>query len=191
MKKNRRRRNLLLAISSKARIAQQSNLAIRAHHTPSHHSNTGNIQGWYAYRKKANIRLRNLSKSQVVIHEGGYRGDHMRHWLQDLRCEHLFRASLKEVVIVGADKICPFCHGTKDMDRYGTIGAVQEHVYGLSNGNIGFLPDNILSSSSEHYWFNCSIHKIRFECSFDRFLDQEADVCPFCDHEKFNWTVEG
>lgn len=184
MKKNRRRRNLLLAIRSKAQITQQKNLAVKKHHHPPHHVNTGNLQGWYQFRKRANQRIRNLSAGNLVIMEGGYRGDHERHWLRDQRCEHLFKASLKEVVVIGANHICPFCHGTTDMERYGAVEAVQEHVHCISLGQIEFSADNVLAASTDRYKFICTVHKIILETSFDQFLEHKGELCSICDFEK-------
>jgi len=184
MKKNRKRRNLLLAIRSKAQITQQRNLTVKKHHYPPHHVNTGNLEGWYAFRKKANQRLRNLSSGNLIIIENGYRGDNERHWLRDQRCEHIFKASLKEVVVVGANYICPFCYGTRDMQRYGSIDAVQENVHCISLGQIEFSADNVLTASTDRYKFICTNHRIILETSFDQFLEHKGEICSICDFER-------
>jgi hypothetical protein len=184
MKKNRRRRNLIMAAKSKARITQQVCLTAKHHHHLPHHVNTGNLQGWFAFRKRANQRIRNLSAGNLVIVENGYRGDHERHWLRDLRCEHVFKAGLKEVVVIGANNICPFCHGTTDMERYGSVEAIQEHVHCISLGQIEFSANNSLTSSSATYTFYCTNHRIVLEASFDEFLEQCGDICSICDFER-------
>lgn len=184
MKKNRRRRNLLLAIRSKAQITQQKNLAVKKHHHPPHHVNTGNLQGWYQFRKRANQRIRNLSAGNLVIMEGGYRGDHERHWLRDQRCEHLFKASLKEVVVIGANHTCPFCHGASDMERYGSVEAVQEHVHCITLGVVEFSEDNVLATSTDRYKFICTVHEIIIENSFDQFIEHKGEICSICDFER-------
>ena len=184
MKYNRRRRNLLLAVRSKAHMTQQVNGAAKNHHLPPYHVNTGNLQGWYAFRKRANQRLSNLSAGNLVIIEGGYRGDHERHWLKDQRCEHVFKASLKEVVVIGANCICPFCHGTTDMKRYGSVEAIQEHVHCITLGQIEFASDNVLAESSDIYKFICTIHSIILETSFDQFIGHKGEICSICDFER-------
>ena len=139
MKKSRKRKNLNLGIRSKALYTQQFNLSLKQLHPATHKNNSGNIEGWYQARKQAQIRLRNMSADNLVFHESGYRGDHERHWIQDVRCEHVFRASLKEVFLIGADKICPFCQIPNDMARCGSVEAVQQMVESLSYGNIEFF----------------------------------------------------
>jgi hypothetical protein len=152
-----------------------------------HGSNSHKQTGWYQQRKRAQQRLRNMSNGSLVIHENGYRGDHVRHWLQNQNCEHVFKASLKEVVIFGATRICPFCNGSKDMERYGSVEAIQEHVYRLSMETVEFLPDNVLSSSGEDYKFRCVFHTI-FETTFDDFLEKNGDPCPICDFERAHFA---
>jgi hypothetical protein len=184
MKKNRRRRNLLLAARSKSQMAQQTCLTTKNRHHASDHVSTGNLQGWYQFRKRANQRVRNLSNGNLEIIENGYRGDHERHWLRDQRCEHVFRASLKEVVVIGANYICPFCHGTTDMQRYGSVEAIREHVHCISLGLIEFSADNALASSTEMYKFLCTVHRIILETSFDQFIEHKGEICSICDFEK-------
>jgi hypothetical protein len=184
MNKNRKRRNMLLAVRSKAQMTQQVNSIVKNHHHPTHHVNTGNLQGWYQFRKRANQRLRNISAGNLVIIENGYRGDHERHWFRDQRCEHVFKASLKEVVVIGANCICPFCHETTDMDRYGSIEAIREHVHCISLGQIEFSADNVLAASTDRYKFICTVHRIILENTFDQFIEHEGEVCSICDFER-------
>ena len=111
-----------------------------------------------------------------------YHGHHIRHWLQDTSTEHTFRASLREVALVGADKINPFTNAPIDMDHFGSIGAIVEHVHGLSFGNIYFMDNNVLSGVDDIYTFSCSIHI--FETSFSKFLSDPMGACDLCEFER-------
>ena len=184
MKKTRRRRNLILAIRSKARMSQQSNLAVTRRHSPISSINTNNLQGWYQQRKKMNQKVRNLSNGNLVIFENGWRPNNDLIWLQDRRCEHVFKFRVNDLFESNADQACPFCHGTHDMKRYGSIEAVQEHVHGISVGQAEFLTDNVLSSSSDTYKFFCTLHRIVIEDSFDEFHERNGDVCHLCNDER-------
>ena len=184
MKKNRKRKNLTLAIRSKARITQQSSLAAKRHHAPTHQNNPSNIQGWYQFRKRAQQRLRSLSNGNLHIHENGYRGDYQRHWIQSSQCEHVFRAGLKEVFTIGADKICPFCNVPNDMRRCGSIAAVQQMVECLSYGNIEFISENELRGPDDLYEFACLIHQFRFKGTYRNFIRSPENFCHICEFNK-------
>ena len=180
MKKSLKRKSLIVGIRSKARITQQYKLALKHRHAATHKNNQRNIEGWYQLRKLAQKRLRNMSTDNLVIQESGYRGDHERHWIQDGRCEHVFRASLKEVFIIGADNICPFCQIPNDMKRCGSVGAVQQMVESLSYGNIEFIAENVLDQPDDHYEFACLIHRFRFEGSYREFIRDPENFCDIC-----------
>ena len=184
MEKNRRRRNLMLAETGKKQLTQQLCLSRDKNHHPPHYHRTGNLKGWFQLRKRASQRLRNLSYGNLVIVENGYRGDCEQHWLQDLRCEHVFRASIKQAVAVSPDRLCPFCHGATDMERYGSIEAVQEHVNRITNGLIRFCTDNHFATSGDKYKFICTIHKTILETSFDNFLKNDGAICKICNFER-------
>jgi hypothetical protein len=98
--------------------------------------------------------------------------------------EHIFKASLRETALIGADKINPFINGPIDMDHYGSLGAIQEHVHGLSMGNIEFLSDNELGEVSDLYEMACLVHSCRLKISFAEFLSNPLSVCNFCEFEK-------
>lgn len=136
--------------------------------------------GWYHQRRRASQRLRSLSRGTITFYEDGFRGDMQRHWMKNEVCEHVFKASLKEIYSIGHEKICPFCTVTSDLRRFGSIGAVQEHVYRLSHGNIEFMPENVLGSSSDDYLFSCNIHHFIFEKSFHGFLEAPTRACHIC-----------
>jgi hypothetical protein len=180
MKKSRKKKNLNLGVLSKALYTQQFNLALRQRHPATHKNNSGNIKGWYQARRQAQIRLRNMSAGNLVIHESGYRGDRERHWIQDGRCEHVFRAGLKEVFTIGADNICPFCQIPNDMHRCGSVGAVQQMVESLSYGNIEFLAENVLGKPDDHYEFACLIHQFRFRDTYRNFIREPENFCHIC-----------
>lgn len=174
-KAKRTKSQIMTDIAKSQRLARIASSKVNGHDTCA-----TNLPGWYQLRKRAQQRLRNLSDGNIIIIENGYRGDHMRHWMQDLQCEHVFKSSLKEVVIVGAKCICPFCHGASDMQRYGSVQAVQEHVNNITLGQAEFLADNILSSAKTQYRFFCCMHRFEFEAPFDRFLAQNGTACPIC-----------
>ncbi len=186
MKKHRRRRNLTLAIRSKAQISQQTTLTVMHRHKPLFFGNSSNTQGWYQFRKRAQNLLNELSGETLVIHENGYRGNDERHWMlnQKQNCQHVFKASVRDAITIGADRICPFCNGSREMERYGSISAIQEHVRCMTLDSVEFLSDNILTTSNEDYRFYCAIHKTLFESSFDTFLKRNGESCPICEHER-------
>lgn len=135
---------------------------------------------WYYQRKRASQRLKSLSGGALNLVEDGYKGDMRRHWIKSMSCDHVFKASLKEIVIVGPEKICPFCNGTSEMRRFGSIEAIQEHVHSLSHGNIAFMPENNLGTSDDDYKFACNIHHFIFEGSFEWFLRDPECACHIC-----------
>jgi len=140
---------------------------------------------WYHQKKQAQKRLSSLSKGNIHlvsgIHFGQiYYGDHIRHWLRDERCEHIFKATMREVATVGSDNICPFCNVPIEMIHYGSFDAVAEHVNNLSFGNVLFLEHNTLGKIEDTYQMFCLIHDFRFEIAFDKFLADPTDACPIC-----------
>jgi len=184
MKKSRKRKNLNLGIRIKALYTQQFNLALKHLHPSTHKNNSGNIQGWYQARKQAQIRLRNMSAGNLIINESGYRGDCSRHRLIQNSCGHAFVASLKEVFLIGADKICPFCQIPNDMTRCGSVESVQQMVESLSYGNIEFVADNVLGRPDELYEFACLIHKFRFQETYRNFIREPENFCFACSFDK-------
>ena len=185
MKKNRKRRNLIVGIRSKAQISHQSNLAVKQCHTHQRFCNSGSTQGWYAFRKRLDKKDRNISNGTLIIFENGWRANNEHIWLQDQRCEHVFLFRITDLDASNADQACPFCHGTQDMKRYGTVAAVQEHVGCMTVDTIEFNSDNILSSSKDTYDWQCVFHRgIQIEASFDSFLERKESICPLCANER-------
>ena len=142
-------------------------------------------QSWYQLKKRAQQRLRTISDGRIRLVTDPcfpqmYYGHHIRHWLQDTKTEHIFKASIREVVQIGVNKINPFTNYPIDMDHYGSIGAIQEHVHGLSMGNLEFLPDNKLGEVSDLYEIACLIHHCRLKMTFSEFLSDPSGACCFC-----------
>jgi hypothetical protein len=170
MKKNRRRQNLAIVMRSKAQIAQQTSLTVMHRHTPLFFGNSGNTQAWYQFRKSLDNKVRNISNDKLIIFENGWRTNNENIWLQDLRCEHVFKFRTTDLNASSADRACPFCHGTQDMKRYGNVAAVQEHVKCMTMDTIEFLSDNILAYSKDSYTWQCVFHRgLQIEASFDSF----------------------
>jgi len=137
--------------------------------------------GWYQARKRAGQRLRSTTAGMVVLHEGGYRGDHSRHWMQDLRCGHVFLASVRELVLGDAEQACPFCNcPPQDLTRFGSIEATQELSLQLSNGSIVFAPENELREADDYYVFLCSHVGIRCQQTFSGFVQSSVQGCHEC-----------
>ena len=144
---------------------------------------------WFQMKKRAKQRLRAMSNGKILLVNDPrfsqmYHGHHIRHWMQDTTTEHIFKASVREVALLGANKINPFTNYPIDLNHYGSLGAIQEHVHGLSLGNIEFLIDNELGGVSDMYEMACPVHQCRLKITFSEFLDAPLDVCPFCNFGK-------
>lgn len=153
------------------------------------HPFQNNSTHWYQLKKRAKQRLRAISNGKIRLvtdpsYPQMYYGHHIRHWLQDVSTEHTFLASLREVALIGADKINPFINFPIDMDHFGSLGAVQEHVYGLSMGNMSFLTDNELNGVDDLYGFSCALHPHRIEMPFSDFLSDPLAGCGLCQFER-------
>ena len=193
MKKRHQRSVTILGQATKSSIhshAQRSRRILKSipHQTPINPF-TSNSQNWYQMKKRAQQRLRALSNGKIRLVTDPsfpqmYYGHHIRHYLLDMETEHIFKASLREVAFAGAEKINPFINSPLDMDHYGSLGAIQEHVYGLSMGNMDFLPDNELSGVDDLYGFSCAIHPHRVAIPFSDFLSDPLAGCGLCQFEK-------
>ena len=178
--------NIIAANRLKAKTTRLASLATQLKEG-SLRSKGATQNNWYQERKKAVQKLRALSSNRIQLMENGYRGHHRRHWLKDTRCEHVFRASLKEVHSVGAKAACPFCHVPTDLRRCGTVEALQEHVNNLSHGNVFLLNSNELGDPDELYQFDCLLHQYRFWAPYRYFVRQPEYVCPACAFK--TWTL--
>lgn len=138
--------------------------------------------GWFQDRKRANQRLRLMSRGALVIIENGYRGNAQRHWIRDVGCGHVFRASIKEIYLVGAKHACPFCNIPDDLGRFGSLAAIQEFVFLTSGGNAEFMPDNYLGGPDDDYGIACNIHGCINNVTWTDFI-KTADTshsCTYC-----------
>jgi len=181
MQFHERAKNVTRARHNKACVAHQAQLALLKQSFTWKQPN-GNLHGWYQKRKRAAQRIRTISNGQIELFEGGYRGDHRRHYFRDLRCEHVFHASLRELAQGNADEACPFCHPVYDVRRYGSVAAIQEYVHQRSDGKISFADNNRLGSRDAHYTFGCHHHRIHFEATFSNFIEAigHKEFCPLC-----------
>ncbi|MDG5469959.1 hypothetical protein P9J64_16695 [Deltaproteobacteria bacterium IMCC39524] len=189
MKKRQQRSVTIKGQRSKSSLhshAMKSRQLIQRHqanHTC--HPFQSNPTNWYQLKKRAKQRLRALSNGKIQLvtdirFSQMYYGHHIRHWLQDSKTEHIFRASLKEVALIGAEGINPFINQPIDMDHYGSVGAIQEHVLGMSSGLVEFSADNELRGIDDEYSFSCSIHQHYFIMTFSQFLSGPSDGCGIC-----------
>ena len=180
---HQRLQNIMQAKRTKALVRGTGKVAGNCQPRFTHHPEE-NVHSWYQKRKRASQRLRALSPGRIVLIEDGYRGDHRRHWLRNSLCEHIFRASLKEVSVVDAEAICPFCHFPDDLGRFGKLEALQEHVYRRSHGNIAFTEDNTLGSSYDLNEFACLIQGFRFNASYREFDRNPERFCYLCNQKE-------
>lgn len=153
------------------------------------HPFQNNSRHWYLLKKRSKQRLRVLSNGRIRLVSDPcfpqmYHGHHIRHWLQDTKTEHIFKASLREVALFGADKINPFINCPIDMDHYGNVRAIQEHVHGLSFGNIEFMSNNELGGVDDFYEFGCNIHHHILKTPFSNFLSDPMRVCDLCEFNR-------
>jgi len=179
MLNHQRIKNIIEAKRTKQQIVRLTNIVEQQEGMYRCHEG-GNVHGWYQARKRATQRLRSLSGGRLTLVEDGYRGHQSRHWLQDSECEHVFRASLKEVFTIGPDKICPFCNIPEDVSRCGTVAAVQQNVESLSYSNINFIFENELRGPDDLYEFACLVHGVRFKGTYRKFLQDPVNFCNFC-----------
>jgi hypothetical protein len=168
-------------VKSRRRVAARQRLVVKVKSQTAGDIAMGRgATGWYQARKRATQRLRSVSAGMIILHEVGYRGDGSRHWMQDLRCGHVFLASVREVVLGGADQACPFCHLPKDLNRLGSVEAIQELSLQLSHGNVLFAPENNLRGADDYYDFLCDHVGIRCLQTFNEFVQNSAHGCPQC-----------
>ncbi len=181
MLNHEKHKHIVQARRSKARITHQAKLALSRHSGDSR-ANSVNTNNWYQERKRASQRVSSLSNGKIALIENGYRGHHRRHWFKDLRCEHVFRASLRELAYENAKNACPFCSPIHDLRRYGSVAAVQELVLLRSENLISFSPDNSLGSRNDLYTFCCDLDGILLETDFASFVDCDdySKFCPVC-----------
>ena len=127
-----------------------------------------------------------MSKGNLSLIENVFRDRHKLHWMRDDRCGHIFKLSIHELSFIGFDSACPFCAPTppQDLQRFGSIEALQEHVSNISYGNIQFNPMNKLGLADDQYEFSCLIHDINVNLTFEDFIQKSGgggtNGCPFC-----------
>ena len=139
---------------------------------------TSNTQNWYQLKKRAQQRMNSLYPGARII-SSMYHGHHVRHLIQG-PCEHIYRASLKEIAQL-REQSCPFCFYPLDMDHYGSREAIQEHVHCLSFGNIEFLLSNELKGVNDMYGMVCQLHPSHIvQTSFSKFLSDPTSGCGIC-----------
>lgn len=141
-----------------------------------------NAQHWYQVRKRAVARLRVIAGGQYTLIDRGYRGHHARHWMRHEECCCVFLASLQEAYLLDA-KLCPFCFPSEvvDMQRYGSVAAVQELVNLMTSGRVTFCSDNILGDPAAQYRWVCETHKCELSSSFVRFIANPDALCKWCE----------
>ncbi len=143
----------------------------------------------YQLMKRTRQRLRAIGGEEIRLvtdmrFSQNYFSRNARLWLQDAKTEHIYRASIREIALLGKDKINPFDNFPIDMDQYGSVGAVMEHVHGLSFGNIEFTENNELGEVDDLYEFLCNIHRYRFMTPFSKFLADPMSACATCQFHK-------
>ena len=181
MQNHERVKHIMQAKSTNARIAHQASRTMMRRSEPSHHQN-GNVHGWYQRMKRTSQRLKALSPHLVLV-EKTSRNDFARLRIQDLRCSHVFLASLKEIFLIGEQSICPFCTMPEDLRRCGSIAAVQEFVLHRSDNKISFAHDNHLGACGDLYTYGCQIHRFLFDATFTSFIEdmeKGTEFCPAC-----------
>jgi hypothetical protein len=162
--------------------AQRSRRALKSvSHQETFNPFTSNTQNWYQLKKRAQQRINTLYPGARII-SNMYHGHHVRHLIQG-PCEHIYRTSLREIARF-REQSCPFCFYPIDMDHYGSVSAIQEHVHCLSLGNIEFLHDNELGAVTDLYEMACLIHRCRLNITFSEFLSDPLGACSFCGFEK-------
>ncbi len=183
MLNHQRLKNIIQAHRSKARVAHQAKLVL-THHSGNSCNHSGNVNNWYAQRKRASQRIRQMTSGQVVLAEAGYRGHHRAHLVQ-ASCHHVFLISLRDLAYENFKKACPFCFPIHVMHRYGSVAAVQEYVAERSNHKISFADKNVLGDRDALYTFGCEVHGFLFEASFAAFVDcdDDSEFCSVCAFE--------
>jgi hypothetical protein len=180
MLNHQRLKNIVQTHRTKARVAHQAKLAT-THRSDNSCSQSGNVNNWYQHRKRASLRIGQITSNQVVLVESGYRGHHRAHLVQ-ASCHHVFLISLHDLAFENFREACPFCFPVHDLNRYGSVAAVQEYVAERSNHKISFADTNILSARDSLYSFGCELHGFLFDASFEAFVDcvDDSQFCPVC-----------
>jgi hypothetical protein len=179
--KTRNYRNYCSKVKSRRRVVARQRLVVKVKSQSEGGHMTGRgVTGWYQARKRAEQRLRSASAGMISLHEGGYRGDQSWHWMQDLRCGHVFLASVREIVLDGAERACPFCYPPQNLSRFGSVEAVQELSLQLSHGNVLFAAENDLRGADDYYDFLCDLVGIRCQQTFHAFVKNCVQGCPEC-----------
>ena len=183
--------------SVQSTVAQQSKAQFTRSQVRQHRNTHENkltperVLGSFQLLKQANRQLRKMSVGVLSIVDAVYRGHHRRHWMKDDRCEHVFRISLSDLSGVRADHACPYCNPCSDLERFGSIAAIQEHVRELTYGNIHFNAENNIGFDDDQYGFYCAIHDLSFSLTFEDFIhksvDQKGNGCPFCKLNDEGW----
>lgn len=149
------------------------------------------VLGWFQLRKRTDQRIQKMSAGVLSIIERGYRGHSRQHWMRDERCQHVFRISLNELSRIDVDAACPYCNPCSDLERFGSIEAIQAHVRELTYGNIHFNSENNIGFADDQYGFYCAIHDLSFNLTFEDFIQKSSDGkengCPFCKLKNEGW----
>ncbi|SEA68190.1 hypothetical protein SAMN05660420_02857 [Desulfuromusa kysingii] len=124
---------------------------------------------WYQRKKRAAQRVDQISKGRLILLSNNYLHDKVRYWMRDSHCQHVFKVSLAEIMIHGPEYICPYCSTPIDMLSFGSVEAIQEHVWNLSNNNIEFAKTNTLGSIHDAYIFYNHLHENHLIMSYEHF----------------------
>lgn len=134
-----------------------------------------NIKGsenfWFQRRKKMSQRIEQISKGRLILLSNSYQFDNVRYWVRDSHCHHVFKISFAEIITHGYERVCPYCAKPIDMLCFGSIQAIQEHVWNLSFNNLEFAQKNTLGSIHSPYIFYSHLHENHFIMSYECFIE--------------------
>jgi hypothetical protein len=117
------------------------------------------------------------SEGRLVLSEGAYHGDEVRHFLFCHECGHHVMASYDEIK-VGA--VCPHCLGDKFLDRFTSIKQMQNYCLDVSLQAAYYLGRNRIGGKmDETRNFYCMIHRVSYQATMKQFFN-DAHGCPAC-----------
>ena len=124
------------------------------------------------------------SDGRLVLMEGSYLGDDVRHLLYCHDCKNDIMASYNE--IKAGTNICPHCHGDEFLERFTDIREMQEYFLDVSLRCAYFLGRNRLGGTMQELRdMYCLIHKVPYEASMAEFFaDDSTNGCPACIKER-------
>jgi hypothetical protein len=117
------------------------------------------------------------SEGRLVLSEGAYHGDDVRHFLFCHDCQNHIMASYDEIK---AGPVCLHCLGDKFLDRFTSIKQMQNYCLDVSLQAAYYLGRNRIGGTMhETRNFYCMIHRTSYQATMKQFFN-DTHGCPVC-----------